>query len=280
MSRQKGSANLAASLEVLAGAPLDARSKVPLKTDLTTASNFPYPYEGMQVYVVEEKKTYTLIGNDVTVLANWQEDGSGGGSSVTVDDAMSDSSTNPVQNKVITEALASKADLNSSGKVPTTQIPTYSFNNLSSRPTKSVTSIDSIMTPLPGVTPRMMEYSTDEQIIGHWIDGKPIYQKTFVTTTPNCTTNGTQVTKELSMGASIDKLIRIDGYITGSTSAPARHIPAYVFASSKLLSLVCIVYTNSYTTTSKRNILLMSNTHTDYSNLDCQITVQYTKTTD
>ena len=23
------------------------------------------------------------------------------------------------------------------------------------------------------------EYSTDEQIVGHWIDGKPIYQKTF-----------------------------------------------------------------------------------------------------
>ena len=80
MARQKGSANLSASLEVLAGAPLDARTKVPLKTDLTTAANWPYFYEGLKVYVTEEKKYYTLIGDDPTVLTNWQEDGTGSGS--------------------------------------------------------------------------------------------------------------------------------------------------------------------------------------------------------
>ena len=36
MARTKGSANFAGSLEVLAGAPLDARSVVPTKADLTT----------------------------------------------------------------------------------------------------------------------------------------------------------------------------------------------------------------------------------------------------
>ena len=74
MARQKGTANLAASLEVLAGAPLDARSKVPTKADLTTSGNFPYPYEGMKVYVTAEKINYTLIGSDPTVATNWMPD--------------------------------------------------------------------------------------------------------------------------------------------------------------------------------------------------------------
>lgn len=50
--------------------------------------------------------------------------GGGGGGSVTVDDEMSSTSTNPVQNKVITAALGDKADL-VSGKVPAAQLPSY-----------------------------------------------------------------------------------------------------------------------------------------------------------
>lgn len=72
MARQKGSANLAASLEVLAGAPLDARTVVNQKSDLTAAGSFPYFYLGMQVTVKAEFKTYMLIGNDPTVSANWK----------------------------------------------------------------------------------------------------------------------------------------------------------------------------------------------------------------
>lgn len=77
MARAKGTAILAASLEVQAGAPLDARQKVALKADLTAANTFPYSYEGMEVYVAEEKKKYILIGEDPTVAGNWQEVGSG-----------------------------------------------------------------------------------------------------------------------------------------------------------------------------------------------------------
>ena len=35
-----------------------------------------------------------------------------------------------------------------------------------------------IVTPLPSIPTRQMIYSTTEQVIGKWIDGKPIYQKT------------------------------------------------------------------------------------------------------
>ena len=81
MARKKGSANLAASLEVLAGAPLDARSVVDSVSDLTTAATFSYYYEGMPVYVKEESKMYVLSSSDPTDSDSWKEvgEGSGGG---------------------------------------------------------------------------------------------------------------------------------------------------------------------------------------------------------
>ncbi len=84
MARNKGSANLAASLEVLAGAPLDAREVVQVKADLTAADTFPYRYIGMEVYVVAENKKYRLINDDTTDLASWEEIGSGSGESIQV----------------------------------------------------------------------------------------------------------------------------------------------------------------------------------------------------
>lgn len=80
MARSKGSANLSASLEVLAGAPLDAREVVQTKADLTAEDSFPYKYIGLEVYVVAENKRYRLIGNDPTDIENWEEVGAGASS--------------------------------------------------------------------------------------------------------------------------------------------------------------------------------------------------------
>lgn len=84
MARSKGSANLSASLEVLAGAPLDAREKVATKADLTAEGSFPYSYIGMETYVASENKRYRLIGEDPTNIENWYEIPEGGGSDATL----------------------------------------------------------------------------------------------------------------------------------------------------------------------------------------------------
>ena len=84
MARSTGTANLAASLEVLAGAPLDARTVVPTVSDLTVAANFPYKYVGMPVVTQDSGDMYILIGNDVTDESNWKKIGSGGGLTQTV----------------------------------------------------------------------------------------------------------------------------------------------------------------------------------------------------
>lgn len=54
-------------------------------------------------------------GQVLTKTANGTQWANGGGGSVTVDSSLSTSSTNPVQNKVITSALATKIDLPSGG---------------------------------------------------------------------------------------------------------------------------------------------------------------------
>lgn len=79
MSRQTGTLKITSNIEPLVGAPLDARSVVKLKTDLTAAATFAYTYVGMQVAVQEEGKLYMLRIKPHTTLENWIEIGSGGG---------------------------------------------------------------------------------------------------------------------------------------------------------------------------------------------------------
>lgn len=81
MARTKGMLNLSGNLEVNAQAPLDARTIVPTEADLTVASNFPYPYVGLEVYVTGTGKKFRLTNLDTTQSSSWQEIGEGGGGS-------------------------------------------------------------------------------------------------------------------------------------------------------------------------------------------------------
>ena len=125
-------------------------------------------------------------------------------------------------------------------------------------------------------------YSTDEKIIGQWTDGKPIYQKTFVTTMPNCTKDGTTATKSIDVGASVEKYIKMEGEIFSTSSSSAKHIPWYVQTASggSLLRTTVAGHDNTASTSSAKNKVIIGLDYTSYSNLACQITVQYTKTTD
>lgn len=78
MSRVQGSLKLSSNIELRAGAPLDARAIVPLKTDLTAAASFEYSYVGMSVVVQEEGKMYVLRAKPTTEATNWVAIGSEG----------------------------------------------------------------------------------------------------------------------------------------------------------------------------------------------------------
>ena len=72
MSRQLGTLKISSNIEPRMGAPLDARSIVPLKTDLTATATFDYTYVGMIVVVQEEGKAYILASKPTTTIDNWR----------------------------------------------------------------------------------------------------------------------------------------------------------------------------------------------------------------
>lgn len=364
MSRQKGTANLSASLEVLAGAPLDARSLVNTESDLTVTSNFPYPYVGMTVTTKDTGDKYTLMALPVSQSANWKKDSV---PSITIDDAMSSSSENPVQNKVITGALAGKADL-VDGKIPAAQLPSYvddvvegylyegdfyedvehtqqitpesskiyldlpnnmtyrwdgisayvaiggggvalgetsstayrgdrgkeaydiaqtvgdvdnlqttdkttvvdainearDFDENSNRPQKGITPISTILTPLPTVKPRVQKYSTEEQVVGQWIDGKPIYQKTI-----DCGAMPNTTNKDVLHGiTNLKYVINVEGFTRNPTNGNNAPLPFVSVATSGIQVYI--------TTTNIR--IASGGDSSPYT--ESYITLQYTKLTD
>ena len=67
----------------------------------------------------------------------------------------------------------------------------------------------------------MMNYSTSEQRIGTWIDGKPLYRITSVLT--EITTTNTETSKLLPP-TNVDKVVKIEGYFYQSSSSSYREI--------------------------------------------------------
>lgn len=113
MARGKGTANLAASLEVLAGAPLDARDVCPTVDDLYVAANWPYKYIGMKTTVQATGDTYRLVNLDVTQESSWVKDG---GESITIDSTPTAGSNNAVSSDGVYTALAGKASKATNGE--------------------------------------------------------------------------------------------------------------------------------------------------------------------
>ena len=111
------------------------------------------------------------------------------------------------------------------------------------------------------------DYSTTEQVIGTWINGKPLYQKTYdFGALPNATT------KDLQTGLTNCKARYMYAYCYNSTSGLMSNIP-----HNAISALV-----NQITLTCRENCtILRIQTGTDQRAVDeCYITLQYTKNTD
>jgi hypothetical protein len=50
-------------------------------------------------------------------------------------------------------------------------------------------------------------YSTDEHVVGSWIDGRPVYQKTITGTVPSSSS-----TQNIQIGANVENVLVIGGY--------------------------------------------------------------------
>lgn len=112
------------------------------------------------------------------------------------------------------------------------------------------------------------EYSTSEVRIGTWIDGKPLYQRTFVTTAPHVTTDGTMATNIIPINSNIENI-----FIHQAMADNTYMLPVINGTITRLLRID--VYKNA----APPNITLYSN-NSSWNGLSITFTVRYTKTTD
>lgn len=127
--------------------------------------------------------------------------------------------------------------------------------------------------------PRESIYSTSEKVVGCWTDGRPVYQKTFIGTMPTVTTDGSFVHGFVSVGSSVNEFIHLNAMMktTNNLFAPLER------DSNTLNGLVQAYVSglgNSYTTSSDRNKIRITNSAVNFSGYTVYITAQYTKTTD
>lgn len=117
------------------------------------------------------------------------------------------------------------------------------------------------------------DYSTTEKIVGTWIDGKYIYQKSFSFTMSATSTNGTEVDNFIDVGAQVDKFISFQGIAT--TSAGYHDFPS-IYTNGGYVRVMG--YHNSTSITENKNKINVKNAWTNVNNNPAWLTVQYTKT--
>lgn len=110
-------------------------------------------------------------------------------------------------------------------------------------------------------------YSLEEQVIGTWVDGKPLYQRTFSATTPSSSSAAIIIDTTILDTSIIEKVVSIKGTVK-STSGLFMPINLY-YSSSEF---ICTYY--------HPNGIYMLTPYKSYQNTACFITLQYTKITD
>ena len=301
MARQKGMLNLSGNLEPLAGAPLDSRTITPTVADLYIASNWPYKYIGMKTTVIATGDTYRLVNLDVTQESSWVKEGGESGQTIQYDELPTASSSlvgeiyqyTGTTNLQYTNGYFYEC-VNDGGTykwVQTNVQPGSSYNDFTGAtsqaagvhglvPAPTTGDISKFLkgdgtwatVPMPSfdysnTSPEAMNFSTDEKVIGTWIDGKPLYQKTV-----NCGALPNNTTKEIAHDISnIDKVINIKGIAINASANTYLNIPTITINQSLVNYQIGMDVNNTYV-----RIL----TGIDRSSYSAYVTLQYTKTTD
>lgn len=124
------------------------------------------------------------------------------------------------------------------------------------------------------------EYSTNEKIVGKWIDGKPLYEKTFSTTSLPST--GTRFELADLSSLNIDKVVHAEGMLIHNDLKQFVVLGAYNPADSGVYSCTFMLMSrNGYTDqTPVIQIRFAGSGNPFVSYKECFVTIQYTKTTD
>lgn len=155
--------------------------------------------------------------------------------------------------------------------------PTYSWEqaDVQSYSETDLTNVFASGFPTASVTgPRPFSYSTDEQVIGTWVDGKPIYQKTIIGSMPAVETDKEFSSKFIDIEASIDYA----HFICAVRKSTTGFVPLPLYYSGNGYQAYFFINGNN-DPTRPNAIKLYSNAQT-WESQNVYITIQYTKTTD
>lgn len=112
-------------------------------------------------------------------------------------------------------------------------------------------------------------YSTEEQVIGKWIDGKPLYRKVFVATSPSKTNSGVVI----GDNQDFDNVTNIYGILIakdGSRNA----INMYYDSTASICTYVSSNYVGN------KVVVKVTHPGDNYLSRPVYVVVEYTKTTD
>jgi len=111
-------------------------------------------------------------------------------------------------------------------------------------------------------------FSSDELVVGTWVNGKPLYQKTITTTAPTVATAGTYVVITVPHNVSnVDTIFTPCAFVKDSSNI-ARMMPYTVNAGYQIKA------------NPGRSSIQFTSAIKDFNGCTCYITIQYTKTTD
>ena len=113
-------------------------------------------------------------------------------------------------------------------------------------------------------------YSTNETVVGKWIDGKPIYRK--VVKLPNQTSNNQKITKDLS-DLNIDSVLRCNGFAYYKTAGTGHNLMSFPYTEASNAVIGC-----GYLA-SEKNVVFIAYDFT-FTFEDITVIIEYTKTTD
>ncbi len=118
-------------------------------------------------------------------------------------------------------------------------------------------------------------YSTDEKVVGTWVDGKPIYEKTIFSSFTNYTV-GEYSFFNLPLD-NVNITISIDGMVNYDSNYPVPVNYHFEDSSGNNMQLIATYYHRN--TSSIKTLVYMASS-TVYTNANYFVTIRYTKTTD
>lgn len=248
-----------------ASKPLDARLKYDTLAAMKAVADATM-YDGCLAYCTATDKTYQWKSTNTVdeTLGKWREFQTGGGGHEILD--AEDTALTQREKLKFGNGLA--ASDNSTDEQTEVEVDVMSSEDM-----------DDVVTPLPSTQKGYHKYSTDEQVVGEWIDQKPLYQRTCNYTF----TNGTQITNQLAInlpsGASIKNISTgMFKYVSNSNTYYCL-IPATFIGGETSRDNWSLAFSNI----SLANIAFQCGSAwkvSSYTNIEITFTIQYTKTTD